>query len=72
MAHGKKPLVRNYENIVFTKTCKLLYNSIIGENEHLTDFLVSRDTWKYYQFIAECIYLPSGMDFPPFTIHAKK
>lgn len=36
-----------------------IFDNIIGENESLSDFLISRDTWKYYQFIAECFYLPT-------------
>ena len=39
-----------------------IFNNIIGENESLSDFLASRDTWKYYQFIAECFYLPTVVE----------
>lgn len=39
-----------------------IFDNIIGENETLSDFLVSRDTWKYYQFIAECFYLPTVVE----------
>lgn len=36
-----------------------IFENIVGKNESLNDFLISRDTWKYYQFIAECFYLPT-------------
>ncbi len=35
-----------------------IYENIVGKNELLCDFLISRDLWKYYQFIAECFYFP--------------
>ena len=39
-----------------------IFENIVGKNEQLTDFLISIDMWKYYQFIAECFYLPSTVD----------
>lgn len=39
-----------------------IFDNIIGENERLIDFLVSRDMWQYYQFVSECFYLPAVVD----------
>ncbi len=65
------PLFDFYEIIYIERGAVQAYNSklyseifknIVGENELLSDFLISRDTWKYYQFIAECFYLPTVVD----------
>lgn len=39
-----------------------LFNDIIGINENLNDFLISRDSWQYYQFIIECFCHPEFVD----------
>lgn len=39
-----------------------IFENIIGENQRLSDFLISRDMWKYYQFVSECFYLPTVVD----------
>ncbi len=39
-----------YENI---------FENVIGKDQSLSDFLISRDMWKYYEFIAECFSLPT-------------
>ncbi len=36
-----------------------LFDSVIGANEELCDFLTSRDMWQYYNFIAECFCKPN-------------
>lgn len=39
-----------------------IYESIVGKHENITDYIVSRDMWQYYKFIAECFYLPTVVD----------
>lgn len=36
-----------------------IFESVIGKDQSLSDFLISRDMWKYYQFITECFSLPT-------------
>lgn len=54
IVHIDKGTLQEYNSKLYND----IYENIIGENELLCDFLISRDTWKYYQFIAECFYLP--------------
>lgn len=39
-----------------------IYNEIVGKDPVLADFIISRDMWKYYQFVAECFYQPNIVD----------
>lgn len=56
--HIEKGEVQAYNSKLYSD----IFDSIIGENERLSDFLVSRDMWKYYQFVAECFYLPAVVE----------
>ncbi len=53
--HIERGVVQTYNS----KLYNAIFENIVGKNELLNDFLISRDTWKYYQFIAECFYLPT-------------
>lgn len=56
--HIEKGMIQAYDSKLYSD----IFENIIGENERLSDFLISRDTWKYYQFIAECFYLPTVVE----------
>lgn len=53
--HIEKGVVQTYNSKLYND----IFENIIGENDLLSDFLISRDMWKYYQFVAECFYLPT-------------
>lgn len=53
--HIERGVVQTYNSKLYND----IFENIVGKNELLNDFLISRDTWKYYQFIAECFYLPT-------------
>jgi predicted ATPase/SAM-dependent methyltransferase len=41
-----------------------IYNSIVGNNEHISEFFLSRYMWQYHEFIAECFCLPQEVKKP--------
>lgn len=65
------PLLDFYE-IIFIKDSKIqphdskmyseIFESIVGKHDGISDYLISRDMWKYYSFIAECFCLPTVVD----------
>jgi len=59
----------NFDEIIYVEHSKVqppssrlienIYNSIVGDNIEISDFIASRDVWQYYKFIVECFSLPS-------------
>lgn len=39
-----------------------IFDNIVGKHENIIDYLISRDMWQYYNFIADCFCLPNVVD----------
>lgn len=51
----EKSTIQPYNSNLYNQ----LFDSVIGVNEELCDFLISRDMWQYYNFITECFCKPN-------------
>lgn len=65
------PLLDFYE-IIYIENSKIqphnskmyceIFDNIVGKHENIVDYLISRDMWQYYNFIADCFCLPNVVD----------
>lgn len=39
-----------------------IFENIVGKHENISDYIISREMWQYYRFIAECFCLPNVVD----------